>query len=588
MPAQRPWFPIVALLLTPLLSTARPLELPEELLPRETLEKIYKAELPAYDPADFQKLYDAHVYLEKYFLTDSVEDRRTITQILAKTQFPVMTLGRMCRIHLTWPALAPGPAYVNERIGPHDVSYFLGVPKNYDRTRPWPLVIRLPALNAIVTNPDKPPTSDETVQLYTRWVTDELQAHPDALVIMPLLNFDEFYGPSYKGMSTVIQAMHHVASRANVDPARVYMLGHGMAAHATWNLAIHYPTYFAAINPLAGAASQDWQRVRFMNLRNTLPVVWHDTTDQVIPPGHSAALVTLLKNLKYEVVFEQTHNVGHAPTPEIAEKCYATLRARTREVYPRQVNLRSTRPDPTFNRVDWVQVDQPLSSGKEKGLQLRHGSGKIIVSENAHTVQAALTSPNKIEAKTENVQTLRFFLNDQMVDLARPITVIVNTKTRFEGMASVSLDQMLNDQLFIGRGWRYFPAVLEIDLTAGASSRPAAATQRTLATPPLNTTQLYFTTDEGKTFFPLDAGTKSPTVHDGKPAYRAHVFSCDGSKTQFVAYLSKSTPVSTDPLVRKPGMTQWAPLGTAAAAIVLDVKCPEKGGNGLPVEVFPK
>src|SRR4051812_46481508 len=77
---------------------AKPLELPEQLLPRETLEKIYAAEIPDYAPADFQKLYDAHVYLEKYFLTDSAEDRRTITGILEKTQIPAATLGRMCRI----------------------------------------------------------------------------------------------------------------------------------------------------------------------------------------------------------------------------------------------------------------------------------------------------------------------------------------------------------------------------------------------------------------------------------------------------------------------------------------------------------
>src|SRR3954451_20442351 len=110
MPAHRLTLTLSILLLTPLLPAfARPLELPDELLPRETLEKIYAAELPAYDPADYQKLYDAHVYLEKYFLTDSVEDRRTIQQILAKTQIPVATLVRMCRIHLAWPALPPGP-----------------------------------------------------------------------------------------------------------------------------------------------------------------------------------------------------------------------------------------------------------------------------------------------------------------------------------------------------------------------------------------------------------------------------------------------------------------------------------------------
>ena len=80
-------------------------------------------------------------------------------------------------------------------------------------------------------------------------------------------------------MNTVMQPLLHAAGRANVDPTRVFLIGHSMSAHATWNLGLHYPTYFAAINPLAGAASGDWQRLRLPNLSNVLPVVWHDATD---------------------------------------------------------------------------------------------------------------------------------------------------------------------------------------------------------------------------------------------------------------------------------------------------------------------
>ena len=43
---------------------------------------------------------------------------------------------------------------------------------------------------------------------------------------MPLLNLDELYGPSYAGMNSVIQPLLHAAGRANVDPARVYLIGH--------------------------------------------------------------------------------------------------------------------------------------------------------------------------------------------------------------------------------------------------------------------------------------------------------------------------------------------------------------------------
>jgi hypothetical protein len=283
-------------------------------------------------------------------------------------------------------------------------------------------------------------------------------------------------------------------------------------------------------------------------------------------------------------VFEQTKTGEHAPGPEIAEKCYKAMRARQRTLYPQQVNLRSTRPDPTFNRVDWVQVYQPLSAGLEKPLFLNHGSGKIILSENALSVQAAFTTPNKIEAKTDNVQTLRFYLNDQMVDLGKPVTVVINGKTRFEGMVEANLDAMLKDQLFLGRGWRYFTAVLDIDLAPSATTKPT--TRRTIAA--TTATKLYFTVDDGKTFFELEASNRAPFVHEEKPAFRAHVFSCDGGKTAFVGYLSKFSPISDEPLVRKPGMNQWSPLSSAGAGVVLDVKCPEGVAGKTPVEIFPK
>src|SRR5262249_9880497 len=162
------------------------------------------------------------------------------------------------------------------------------------RARPWPMVIKLPTADAFVGKDPRPP-ADLVAVWYRDWMDQELARHPDAIVLMPLLNLDELYGPSYAGMNTVMQPMFHTADRLNIDPARVYMVGHSMAAHAVWNLALHYTTYFAAINPLAGSASQEFQRVRVMNLRNVLPVVWHDSTDLVVKVDMSRALVRILR-----------------------------------------------------------------------------------------------------------------------------------------------------------------------------------------------------------------------------------------------------------------------------------------------------
>ena len=54
---------------------------------------------------------------------------------------------------MDWPLLGPGVYAVNDRVGPNDVHYFLGVPKTYDRTTPSPLVIMLPSARHGMTGP---------------------------------------------------------------------------------------------------------------------------------------------------------------------------------------------------------------------------------------------------------------------------------------------------------------------------------------------------------------------------------------------------------------------------------------------------
>jgi hypothetical protein len=151
-------------------------------------------------------------------------------------------------------------------------------------------------------------------------------------------------------------------------------------------------------------------------------------------------------------------------------------------------------------------------------------------------------------------------------------------------MVSPSVDEMLKDQLFVGRGWRYFTAVLDVDLAPPpASTKP---TSRPAGVPTTSAANYFFTTDEGKTTFALEASNRAPFVHEGKVAVRAHVFSCDEGKTSFVGYLSKFSPVSEDPLIKRPGDGPWVPGTSAAATLILNVRCP--GDNGKPVEIYPK
>jgi hypothetical protein len=266
--------------------------------------------------------------------------------------------------------------------------------------------------------------------------------------------------------------MHHVADRVNIDPARVYMIGHSMSGHAVWNLALHYPMYFAAINPLAGGASQDWQRLRMMNLRNVAAVVWHDFNDDVIKVQRSRDLVRIMRQMKFNVDFTETKRVGHTPTDRIVADCYEKMISHIRKLYPDRITHQSNRPDSIFNRQDWMQIYQPLNAGDEHWMIVSRGRGHFVTYSNTFKLDAT-HGGNRIDAQVDNGASLRFYVNDQMVDFRTPVTVNVNKKGVFEALVTPSVEEMLKDQLFVGRGWRYFTGIIDVELAPRPVTQPA-------------------------------------------------------------------------------------------------------------------
>jgi hypothetical protein len=123
-----------------------------------------------------------------------------------------------------------------------------------------------------------------------------------------------------------------------------------------------------------------------------------------------------------------------------------------------------------FNRLDWVQMYQATRAGHEQHL-LFHRGGFMLVDANSMSVRASISS-NHIEATTDNVESMRFYLNDQIIDFTKPVILSINKHEKFHKVVKPNLDEMLKDQLFLGRGWRYFTVVLDVDFGEPAS-RPS-------------------------------------------------------------------------------------------------------------------
>jgi hypothetical protein len=170
---------------------------------------------------------------------------------------------------------------------------------------------------------------------------------------------------------------------------------------------------------MAGSAHDAWQRVRLGNLENILCIVWHDASDDVVNVDESRSIVRYLQNLKYDVDYTETNDLGHIPSPQIVEDEYKKLRTRTRDLYPADVFIQSNSADTIFNRADWVQIYQPMSPGAS-----RQRSSSPAAARACTSIKTAFASPPRSPIRT------RFKLNVRNVRLRAAIPERADGRSR--------------------------------------------------------------------------------------------------------------------------------------------------------------
>jgi poly(3-hydroxybutyrate) depolymerase len=129
------------------------------------------------------------------------------------------------------------------------MPYRVYVPRGYDAAKPTPLVIALHGLGG---------TEDGFFDNYQQ-LPPKLAEQHGFLLTAPLgFRVDGFYGSGMMGASDlatrrrqeyseqdVLEVLRLMKVNYNVDPARVYLIGHSMGAIGTWHLAQKYPDIWA-------------------------------------------------------------------------------------------------------------------------------------------------------------------------------------------------------------------------------------------------------------------------------------------------------------------------------------------------------
>jgi len=137
-----------------------------------------------------------------------------------------------------------GFVYSSLEHGGRSYPYALYVPRGYDGTRAWPLILFLHGMGEC--------GRDGSRQLSVG-LGPELLARPERwpfLVLFPQKPGEEEEWEQHE--AALLAMLDEVAGRYQVDPSRVLLTGLSQGGHGTWVLGARHPQRWAALVPVCG------------------------------------------------------------------------------------------------------------------------------------------------------------------------------------------------------------------------------------------------------------------------------------------------------------------------------------------------
>jgi len=280
-------------------------------------------------------------------------------------------------------------------------TYSLWIPKSYrPSSGPYPAILVFPG-----TEEGKPMASSQF--LVEHWTETAVRdAALIAVVDMPadVAAWNEMTGADGTpgGVMASMFTLKDLRDRYAVDPDRLYLLGREHGVEAAVSLGSKFPHLFAGVIGEVG----DVGDVGFDNFRN-LPVFLQGASAQA----------EAFKAASDEAGYDNCEMRPAATVDEI----WAWVLEHPRIANPSKVTLALGAPIP--NKAYWLMV--PPTDGV--GLKI-----------NAEADREA----NKITVTGTGVSSITLFLNDQIVDLDKPVTIVLNGVEQHDVIPR-SVDDML-------------------------------------------------------------------------------------------------------------------------------------------------
>ena len=220
------------------------------------------------------------------------------------------------------------------------------------------------------------------------------------------------------GRLDAIEVLDRAAAHLNPDPARIYLTGHSMGGHGTWNIGVNFPDRFAAIAPSAGwvsfwsytgaadfdqASSIEGLMRRAVSPSDTLALaenlnedgvyILHGDADDNVPVEQARTMRTKLAEFHRDFAYYEQPGAGHWWGNRCVDwpPLFDFLKSHTIPANPRTFVF--TTPDPGVNdRCYWLRVLQQQHWGVPSRIEAAAAaSGVTLKTANARLLAIDLS-----------------------------------------------------------------------------------------------------------------------------------------------------------------------------------------------------
>jgi len=222
------------------------------------------------------------------------------------------------------------------------------------------------------------------------------------------------------GTRLVMEMIRQILRSYPVDPDRVCLYGYSMGGYGVSCMGCSEADSFAALGVNAAGSDYNGAGANIMHTPITIHIGSDDTKTNRI--GKARKFKTLLEHLKkrfpdsYRLEFREHAATGHALPMSAREETFEWMRQFKRNSLPRHVL--------------WRGFANAAGKAQQKRLFYWLGMEKT---QKGMYLEAHIKEGNLIDVKTVGVSAFTVYLNDKLVDLAKPVKVIVNGRERFNG-----------------------------------------------------------------------------------------------------------------------------------------------------------